>query len=138
MHDEYRLKKVTLSDIDFLYQLLTERKSIERISHKTMPTKLQHKNFIKSNLYDKWYIILRDNIKIGSIYLTKINEIGIWVKKGHSKKIVWKSCLKIIFEKHPRKKYLVNINPKNKKFISFWKQNKFRLIQHTYEFIKEN
>ena len=137
MNEKYRLKKVTISDTDFLFQLLSERSSTESISHKKIPTKLQHKNFIKSNPYNKWYIILRDGKKIGSVYLTEINEIGIWVKKGNSKNVIWEIGLKLLLKKDPRKRYLVNVNPKNKEFILFLKQKKFHMIQHTYELTLE-
>jgi len=46
-----------------------------------MPTFTEHTNFVKSNSYSKWYIIFYNNQKIGSIYLTNINEIGISLKK---------------------------------------------------------
>ena len=44
--------------------------------------------------------------------------------------------LDFIIKRNPRKRYLANINPKNEKSISFFKQNKFRLIQYTFELNK--
>ena len=41
----------------------------------------------------------------------------------------------MIIEKNPKKRYLANVNPKNKKSVKFFTQNKFKLIQHTYELI---
>ena len=38
--------------------------------------------------------------------------------------------------KHPRKRFLININPKNKKLKKIIEKNHFKLIQHTYELEK--
>ena len=43
-----------------------------------MPTYRQHVSFISSKPYSKWYVILYDASKVGSLYLSKQNEIGIW------------------------------------------------------------
>ena len=45
-----------------------------------MPTYRSHEKFIISKPYSKWYIINFNNQKIGSVYLSKINEIGIHLK----------------------------------------------------------
>ena len=71
------LKIVTNADIEFLFDLLKKRDPISNISHKKMPSYSQHIKFIKSKPYSKWYIILKENEKIGSIYLSKNNEIGL-------------------------------------------------------------
>jgi hypothetical protein len=41
----------------------------------------------------------------------------------------------MIIKKNPRARYLVNVNPKNKRKIDFFKKNGFKLIQFTYEMI---
>ena len=41
-----------------------------------------------------------------------------------------------LIKKNPRKRFLANINPKNKNLISFFKKNDFKLIQYTFEKIK--
>ena len=68
----------------FLYEFLSERQPIENISHKQMPTFREHVKFINSTPYSKWYIINYDDQKIGTIYLSKQNEIGIHLKKDFS------------------------------------------------------
>ena len=72
---DIKFKKVKISDAEFLYKLLSERIPKENISHKKMPSFLQHKKFIKSKPYSYWYIIFLEKNKIGTIYLTNINEI---------------------------------------------------------------
>ena len=46
----------------------------------------------------------------------------------HSQKIRY-TALNILIKKNRRKRYLANINPKNKKSISFFKKNGFELIK---------
>jgi len=132
-NSQIKLTAVTKNDALFLYDLLKERKPNVNISHEKMPTYVQHIKFIESKPYSKWYIIKFGNKKIGSVYLSKQNEIGIFIIKDmHSKKL-GTSILKALIEKNHRKRYLANINPKNKKLIGFFKKNGFKLLQYTFE-----
>ena len=127
------LKSVTNSDVKFLFDLLKERDPRVNISHRKMPTYSQHTKFIKSKPYSKWYIILKSKQKIGSIYLSKNDEIGIFLSKKFQGKNVGNSALNELMKKNPRKRFLANVNPKNKKSIQFFKNNNFKLIQYTFE-----
>ena len=127
------LKSVTNSDVKFLFDLLKERDPRVNISHRKMPTYSQHAKFIKSKPYSKWYIILKSKQKIGSIYLSKNDEIGIFLSKKFQGKNVGNFALNELMKKNPRKRFLANVNPKNKKSISFFKNNNFKLIQYTFE-----
>lgn len=98
-----------------------------------MPTYNEHKKFVKSKPYSRWYIIIFSNKMAGSIYLTRNNEIGIFLKKEFRAKNIGKKTLEMIIQKNPRKRYLANINPKNRKSINFFKRNHFKLIQYTLE-----
>ena len=131
--DEIKFKEVEKSDIKFLYKHLKERDPITRISHKKMPTYLQHEKFVLSHPYTKWYIILQKNKKIGSIYLTEMNEIGLFLKKNLQGKGLGQKSLELLMKLNPRDRFLANVSPKNKKSTQFFKKNKFKLIQHTYE-----
>ena len=80
--------------------------------------------------------------KIGSIYLTKQDEIGIHFKESlhptlKPKSTLYLQVLKIIMKKNPRKRYLVNISPRNTWMKNFLKNAGFELIQHTYEISKK-
>jgi len=127
------LKNVTNLDYEFLFQLLKERDIRVNISHKKMPTYQQHMKFVKSKPYSKWYIILLSNEKVGSIYLSKSDEIGIFILKKFQKHNIGKLAITKLFTKNPRKRYLANVNPRNKKSIKFFKNNGFKLIQYTFE-----
>ena len=127
------LKTVTKSDSKFLFDLLKERNPKANISHKKMPSYDEHVDFIKSKPYTKWYVILKSNEKVGSIYLSKNDEIGIFILKKSQGNNYGVYALNELLKKNPRKRFLANVNPKNKKSISFFKNNGFKLIQYTFE-----
>ena len=127
------LKPVNVSDYHFLFNLLKERKRYENISHKKIPSYKKHIDFVKSKPYSKWYVIYFDSKKIGSIYLSKQNEIGIHIKRTVSKEKIRNTCLQLIMKMNPRKRYLLNTSSKNKQYIKFLENNGLKLIQHTYE-----
>ena len=131
-----KLKIISKSDYRFLYDLLMERDTRANISHKKMPTYNQHVSFVSAKPYSKWYVILYGASKAGSIYLTSQNEIGIFIKKSFQNKQIGSIVLHKLIQKNPKKRYLANVNPKNKKSISFFKKNGFKLIQYTFELSK--
>ena len=71
--------------------------------------------------------------KIGSIYLTSQNEIGIFIKNTHQKKNLGGLIMSQLIEKNPRERYLANVSPKNKASEKFFKSHGFKFIQKTYE-----
>jgi len=127
------LKTVTKADGPFLFELLQERDPRANISHKKMPTYEKHIKFIISKPYSKWYVIKSVKHNLGSIYLTKSGEIGIFIKKDVQKRGIGKNALRLLIKLNPRSRYLANVNPRNLKSIQFFKKNGFRLIQYTYE-----
>ena len=131
-----RLKLVSKSDYRFLYNLLMERDARANISHKKMPTYNEHVLFVSAKPYSKWYVILYGVNKAGSIYLTSQNEIGIFIKKSFQNKQIGDIALRKLIQKNPKKRYLANANPKNKKSICFFKNHGFKLIQYTFELSK--
>ena len=128
-----KLRLVSRLDYRFLYNLLKERDPLANISHKKMPSYHEHVLFVSSKPYSKWYVILYGANKVGSIYITTQNEIGIFIKKSFQDKQIGSVVLKKLIQKNPKKRYLANVNPKNKNSINFFKKNKFKLIQHTFE-----
>ena len=131
-----KLKTVSKSDYRFLYNLLIERDTRANISHKKIPSYNQHVSFVSAKPYSKWYVILYGDNKAGSIYLTSQNEIGIFIKKSFQNKQIGNIVLHKLIQKNPKKRYLANVNPQNKKSIRFFKNNGFKLIQHTFELSK--
>ena len=131
------LKRVTDNDFDFLYEMLEIRESYENISHKKMPNFKEHKKFCKSSPYQFWYIIYDNKIKMGTAYLSKLDEIAIHLLPNFKKEINYTKILKILIKKHPKSRYLVNISNKNKKLMKTYMKNNFKLIQYTFELQKK-
>ncbi|NDB52362.1 MAG: GNAT family N-acetyltransferase [Nitrosopumilaceae archaeon] len=132
--DCIKLIKVKKQDYKFLYELLKKRDPRTNISHRKMPTYKEHEKFVASKPYKAWYVIYTNNIKTGSIYLSKQNEIGIFLSKKYQGKSIGQEALRLLMEMIPQKRYLANVSPQNTNSAKFFKKNKFRLIQHTYEY----
>ncbi len=130
---QIKLNHISKSDFRFLYNLLKERDPLANISHKKMPTYSEHISFISSKPYLKWYIIMYGSKKVGSIYLSRQNEIGIFIKKNFQNNQIGRFALELLIKKNPKKRYLANVNPNNKTSINFFKNHKFKLIQYTFE-----
>ncbi|NDF30403.1 MAG: N-acetyltransferase, partial [Nitrososphaeria archaeon] len=47
---------------------------------------------------------------------------------------IGQEALRLLMEMIPQKRYLANVSPQNTNSAKFFKKNKFRLIQHTYEY----
>ena len=107
--NEIELKKVKDEDIEFLYELLSERNKNENISHRKMPSFVEHKKFVMSKPYSIWYIILIKKNRVGAIYVSKQNEIGIHIKKKFRKFGIGESAIQSLMIKNPRNRYLANI-----------------------------
>tara|TARA_B100001179_G_scaffold180621_1_gene136000 strand:- start:108 stop:509 length:402 start_codon:yes stop_codon:yes gene_type:complete len=126
------LKAVTIEDAEFLYGLLKQREGRVNISHRSIPTLTEHRDYIKNHSYQSWDIILVDNNKVGNIYLTQRDEIGIFLDKKFHGRGYGSQALKQFMKKNGKKRYLANINPTNYKSIQFFGKHGFVHIQNTY------
>ena len=126
------LKPVTIDDAKFLFDLLKQREGIVNISHKSLPTWEEHVEFIKNNTYQSWDIIWVDNVRIGDIYLTDRDEIGIFLDKEFQSNGYGSIAINEFMKKNGKKRYLANINPTNYKSIQFFGKHGFIHIQNTY------
>ena len=118
---------------ELLYQLLQERTPATNISHREMPTWDAHAHFIQSRPYRAWYVIQGDEIPVGSIYLSKMNEIGVFILIKYQGQGFGKLAIQTLMAKHPGERFLANINPNNSRSIKFFKSLGFKHIQNTYE-----
>jgi len=132
-----RLTEISEQDIDLLYEILEERKPEESITHIKKTTYEEHVIFVKSKPYSVWYMINQDDEKVGTIYLSQQDEVGIFIKKDFQKKGVGIMALELLIKKNPRKKFFANVNPKNFKSVQFFENFGFKLIQNTYEFTQK-
>ena len=126
------LKPVTIDDAKFLFDLLKQREGIVNISHKSLPTWEEHVEYIKNNTYQSWDIIWVDNVRIGNIYLTDRDEIGIFLDKKFQSSGYGSIAINEFMKKNGKKRYLANINPTNYKSIQFFGKHGFIHIQNTY------
>lgn len=117
-----------------LYELLKEREPHVNISHKRMPTFKQHRLFVRSAPYAYWYLIEVGKHYVGSIYLTRVNEIGIFLFAQHRDKNHGPKAIRQLIDKHPRDRYLANVNPANTKSIRLFRRLGFKPLQNTYEY----
>lgn len=130
------LINIRKSDYKFLYDLLLEREPKTNIKHSIPPSFTEHLQFIKSKPYSKWYVIIdEDKNRLGTIYLTEENKVGIFVKKKYVKKGIGSIALQTLIQKNPKSRYIANINPKNQKSKNFFKKNGFNPFQISYELI---
>lgn len=114
-----------------LYKLLQERKPHQNISHKEMPTYDNHVKFIRSKPYKEHYLIYKEKpyTCLGSVYLTKDNEIGLFLFDEFQQKGYGSKVLKTIMKKYKSESLYANIAPNNYKSIIFFKNHGF----HYYE-----
>ena len=138
INSSMKFKLVTENDALFLYDLLKVRDSRANISHKKVPSYDEHVHFILSNPYTIWYIIEYEGKKIGSVYLSKQDEIGISLVDDSLYDKIGKSVIKLLIKNNPRKRYLANVSPQNKKLQDFFVNSGFTGLEYTYELIVEN
>lgn len=133
--NEIVLSEVTESDCEFLYDLLKNRDPRASISHKKMPSYDEHLRFVLSKPYSIWYIIEFRNQKVGSVYLSKQDEIGIYMIKEFQSMGIDEKAVGLLMKKNSRSRYLANVAPENYLLQEFFKKLGFKGLQYTYEII---
>jgi RimJ/RimL family protein N-acetyltransferase len=130
------------SHVDFLYLLLAEREEHQNISHKKMPSHAKHTHFVCSDcwkVYFDWKVIVSEEGEaVGSVYLTKRNEIGVQIKKKYIGQGYGEAALiyamKVVSDtKEIPNVIYANINPDNHDSKKFFEKHNFKLIQVTYK-----
>jgi RimJ/RimL family protein N-acetyltransferase len=116
-----------------LYRLLEEREPEHNISHKAMPSWDEHVRFVESRPYQAWYFIIDGDDILGACYLSKQDEIGVFVGKPHRGKGHGPWAIQAIMLRHGNRRYLANISPKNTKSAEIFRNMGFRHIQDTFE-----
>ena len=131
-----------------LYNLLEDRVGALdiNISHNALPPWRDHVRFVKSKPYRVWYIIKADGLAAGTVYATRMNEVGIHLFPDYRGKHIAQWALKTFLSRHkplaaiPTKRvgaWLANINPKNKRSIDFFEKAGFTIKQYTYQRTEE-
>lgn len=121
---------------EILFALMKERTKKVNISHRALPSWKDHVKFVESRPYKAWYFILGAAGEVaGGVYLSKTAEIGVFVFRKHRGRGYGPRAVELLMKKHPEKRFLANINPKNEASIEFFENMGFRHIQNTYELI---
>ena len=136
MNSNIKLNQVTKNDTLFLYDLLKNKDPNANISHKKMPSYDEHVEFVMSKPYTNWYIIEYEKKKVGAIYLSKQDEIGISVNNDYEYDQIVKPALKLLMKLNQRKRYLANTSPKDVRSQEFLLKNGFIGLEYVYEMIK--
>lgn len=125
----------------FLYELLKERDDTINISHTKLPIFENHVKFVEKYPYKDWYVLksMSKDHKgyFASMYLTKQNEIGIFISKSHQRKGYASYILpQLIGDFFHRQKLLgqsealyANINPKNSASKKLFEKLGFKLLR---------
>ena len=136
MNSNIKLKQVTKNDMLFLHELLKNKDPNASISHKKMPSYDEHVEFVMSKPYTNWYIIECDKKNVGSTYLSKLDEIGISIKKDYKYEQIAKPALKLLIKLNPRKRYLAKVSPNDVRSQEFLLKNGFTGLEYVYEIKK--
>lgn len=118
-----------------LWDLLVERPREANISHKSLPSWQEHLEFVLSEPYTAWYIVLGDGPvepALGAIYLTKQDEIGLSVFRLAQKGGVGQCAVALLKILHPRERYFANVAPANLASQQFWLKQGFKPLQMVY------
>ena len=115
-----------------LYGLLKERPAYMNISHNHLPSFAGHCRFVRSKPYKEWYFIKKEGNLVGSIYLSLLNEIGIFLFKEFCGSGLEKEALQIFIAKRHRSRLLANVSPKNKAYTRLFQGLGFKHIQNSY------
>jgi RimJ/RimL family protein N-acetyltransferase len=116
-----------------LWELLLERDHTINISHKNMPKWENHAAFINSRPYRFWGIIEVKNVPVGAVYLTKRNEIGIFILKEYQRHGYGRRAVQQIRNVYDNETLYANINVNNDKSKRMFTDMGFRLLSETYK-----
>lgn len=125
--------------IGFLYAQLALRPREVNISHRRMPTYTEHDKFVRSKPYAHWWLIRAGLTTewVGHIYLSKQNEVGVFIDPRYQGKGIAAKALTLVEEKFPTIDLLANVAPDNKVSQEMFQARGYKLIQHTYRLTRD-
>ena len=128
---------------EVLWQLLSERPPQASISHRHMPSREEHVQFVASHPYRCWYLIEAGAPAkhVGACYLTRHNEIGIGILRAHQRRGYARAAVLELLRTHAplpaiagerRGEFVANVAPGNAASQQFFESLGATLVQHTY------
>lgn len=137
---DIRFEKIipTKAQIVALYDLLNERE--HTISHKVVPSFEDHAQFVNTNPYRAWYLILVGDNAAGTFYVSNENTVGINFALNGDETIVSKICSYILAEYAPLPEiksvrgpaFAINVAPDNAFLISTLERLNKKVLQISY------
>jgi len=116
-----------------LYRLLEEREKTENISHKKMPSYLDHVLYVNNKPHREWWLIYSADTCVGQLYLTSKNEIGIQIFEEFRRRGYAKKAISFVMANYHKIDLIANINPNNVASIALFTKFGFKVCQHTYK-----
>lgn len=135
---EFELIEGTEAQIKALFKLLENR--THSISHKKLPTFVEHDVFVKNNPYLFWFLIKKNENFIGTIYIKDDNSIGLNIENPDSDIIV--SCINFIYKNFTPKPaklslvpdyFYINISASNKELIEIMDNLRLQKLQISFK-----
>lgn len=124
------------------WELLGERDANVNISHHDMPTWEEHCAFVCNNPYRIWNAIMVDGIPVGTVYLSKQNEIGVFVLAEHQGHGYAKDAIQQMLAAYKPLPgecstrpgtFVAHVNPANTASIRLFESLGAKHIQNTYK-----
>ena len=134
----YKLYAVNKSEnhVKYLYELLKQRKY--NISHERLPPYEKHLAFVLEHPYRFWFVLERDQKRIGAVYINYDNSIGIDVDISQITYNVLMRLLLIVTSPLPEIKsirsgyFFVNVSPVNLGMINWLVEGDAKPFQVSY------
>lgn len=127
---------------ELAWKLLNERADTMNISHSKMPSWDEHCDFVEGNPYRIWNAVVVNGTPVGTVYLTKRNEIGIFILQEYQGKGYAKAAIKKLLTVHrplpgiPSFRpgsFVANVNPANQASIRLFESLGAKHISNTYQ-----
>lgn len=138
----YDNKGIRAGALEFLYELMKERDPEINISHSTLPTFEQHRQFVTRRPFRFWYLIERAQLGaeppawLGYISATHRNEIGIVLRRQYRGNHFGPEAVGLLVRAHrplpaEPSSWLANIAPANAHSRHMFEKLGFTKIQET-------
>ena len=128
-----RFIPVAKKDYRFLYNLLAKRPKYWNISHNVMPTYNEHCKFNNAKPYTLDYIIYEDKKRIGRLYVTHKDEVGVYCLSEKYIPRVLDEVLAAANDAH--KAIFFNVSPNNELLNNYFRKKGLKVIQYTYKYL---
>lgn len=118
---------VTKPTLKLLYKLLEQRKPYQNISHKQMPKWEEHCTFVRNQPYKHWYLIKYQRRTVGAVYISRADEIGIFLLDEYQHRGIGKEVLQNLYVYHQEIEYFyANIAPFNTASLAFFLNRQYQ------------